>query len=711
MWRKIVVVGWIAAQTLSLSASQLNQHNPFSEQLTSQQTESVLDIEALKSQWQMTHQQQQLKLEQQRATFLQIDALLSAANKQKKLSTYTEKVIQRLISQLTGYPLKIDAEYALLASQLTFATTPEQQAKADTALQQFLVQYPHSQYAQSLSQRRFELLFNQQKLSELIDYATQIQPQSPENQCRILAAEYQLFAEKQQINPELAQAEQSSVAINSQLLTAFTTFWRHHQTIPSECGALEAYWRDHGGKTREDIQQKAVQLFKTSRARTALSDLAQTVSDTGLQQWLETLQTLQQQPERLRAFAENEELTSINKTIVISAFPRFINTLPETVEKPNFEEYQHWATRWQLTTEERQQWKITFLTRFFDNSDPLFQQWRDQQILLLKTDKLTERRIRMAIWQKSPLMPWLVLLSDEAQKKAEWRYWLAKSDPSQREQLLQGLVNERGFYAMLAAKALNQGYVPPIKFAQSLTEEQIQSVKAELDRIAELRTLPRMNQAKVAWIYLLKHHTQPLGLVKIAYERQWFDLAVEGSIQTKAWDYLTLRLPNAYSQWFDVAVEDSPISKSFAMAVARQESAWNPQAQSHANARGLMQLLPTTAALTASNSQLPYLGEKTLFLPLANILLGTQHLAELATKYPDNRILIATAYNAGASRVEKWLARANGTLAMDEFIASIPFLETRGYVQNVLAYDYYYQFLNKMPILTLFNQVEFERQY
>ena len=45
--------------------------------------------------------------------------------------------------------------------------------------------------------------------------------------------------------------------------------------------------------------------------------------------------------------------------------------------------------------------------------------------------------------------------------------------------------------------------------------------------------------------------------------------------------------------------------------------------------------------------------------------------------------MIASAYNAGASRVEKWLARANGKLAMDEFIASIPFFETRGYVQNV----------------------------
>ena len=58
-----------------------------------------------------------------------------------------------------------------------------------------------------------------------------------------------------------------------------------------------------------------------------------------------------------------------------------------------------------------------------------------------------------------------------------------------------------------------------------------------------------------------------------------------------------------------------------------------------------------------------------------NILLGTAHLNELNGKYPNNRILIAAAYNAGANRVEKWLSRASGKLALDEFVASIPFMK------------------------------------
>ena len=134
-------------------------------------------------------------------------------------------------------------------------------------------------------------------------------------------------------------------------------------------------------------------------------------------------------------------------------------------------------------------------------------------------------------------------------------------------------------------------------------------------------------------------------------------------------------------------------------------------AQSSANARGLMQLLPSTAKVTADNNQLPYQGEQDLFKPLSNILLGTAHLNELNEKYPNNRILIAAAYNAGSSRVEKWLVRANGKLALDEFVASIPVYETRAYVQNVVAYDFYYQILQNKENQQIFSQAEWDRLY
>ena len=418
-------------------------------------------------------------------------------------------------------------------------------------------------------------------------------------------------------------------------------------------------------------------------------------------------------PKQLAEIIKNSNPSTLDKSVLIDAFPRYLKTLSEQIENPNFELYQQWAETWQLSEDEIKQWKTAFLNRFFDNENADFQKWRDEQIRQLQTDNLTERRLRMAIWQKTDLSMWLNSLTTEGKAKQEWRYWEAKQDISKNIEKLTALSKERGFYPMLAAAQLKQAYkvdfpvAPSFTLAEQLPFEQIFAM------IRELRELGRNGLAKQRWRILLDNadFTTQLKLAEYAENQQWFELAVDASIVAKAWDYLTLRLPNAYSEYFNAALQNLNISKTFAMAIARQESAWNPMAQSSANARGLMQLLPSTAKLTVENNQLPYQGEQDLFKPLNNILLGTAHLNELNGKYPNNRILIAAAYNAGANRVEKWLSRANGKLALDEFVASIPFYETRGYVQNVVTYDFYYQILQNQENPQIFSQEELNRLY
>ena len=418
-------------------------------------------------------------------------------------------------------------------------------------------------------------------------------------------------------------------------------------------------------------------------------------------------------PKQLAEIIKNSNPSTLDKSVLIDAFPRYLKTLPEQMNNPSFESYQKWANTWQLSEDEIKQWKIAFLNRFFDNENADFQKWRDEQIQQLKTDNLTERRLRMAIWQKTDLSPWLNSLTTEGKAKQEWRYWEAKQDISKNIEKLTALSKERGFYPMLAAAQLKQAYKVDFPVAPSFTVEEQLPLEQVFAMIRELRELGRNGLAKQRWRILLDHadFTTQLKLAEYAENQQWFELAVDASIVAKAWDYLTLRLPNAYSEYFNAALQNLNISKTFAMAIARQESAWNPMAQSSANARGLMQLLPSTAKLTAENNQLPYQGEQDLFKPLNNIVLGTAHLNELNGKYPNNRILIAAAYNAGANRVEKWLSRTNGKLALDEFVASIPFYETRGYVQNVVTYDFYYQILQNKENPQIFSQEELNQLY
>ena len=457
-------------------------------------------------------------------------------------------------------------------------------------------------------------------------------------------------------------------------------------------------------KSLKELKQKLKNLLSDSK------DISgKTIQNKDLQDKVVQIED----PAKLPEIIENSDPSTLKKDVLLEAFPRYLKTRPEKIQNPSFVPYQQWAEIWQLSEDEVKQWKIAFLTRFFDNENTDFQAWRDTQITQLKTDNLTERRLRMAIWQKNDLSTWLSLLSDTAKEKQEWRYWIAKNDKQNITEKLTALSQERGFYPMLAAAQLKKIYKFDIPNSPNFSIEEQKSFESAFNIIAELRELGRYGLAKQRWRVLLDStdfNTQ-LKLAKYAQEQQWYELSVDSTIVAKAWDYLNLRLPNAYSDYFDIALKNLNVSKTFSMAIARQESAWNPMALSSANAKGLMQLLPTTAKLTAENNQIPYLNEQDLFKPLNNILLGTAHLNDLNNLYPNNRILIAASYNAGTNRVNQWLYRANNKLTLDEFVASIPFYETRDYVQNTIVYDFYYQILQQKENPQMFSQEEWDRLY
>ncbi|WP_150539726.1 transglycosylase SLT domain-containing protein [Actinobacillus vicugnae] len=665
----------------------------------------------LTAQWQKT-QQNQAELATQRAYFEQLEAILKTAQTQKKLTLTALQLSNKLIKALAGYPLQMEAEWELLKTKLALKQSTEQE------IAEFSQKYPNSVYQKRLNQLPFEQLYQAANWTALLEYAKKIAPEGNENQCRVFSAQYQLLASSAQINPEAEQANatrnSATTSVMADFIGQFEKFWLKTAELPQICSDIEAYWRDQGGKTAEKVRLKAVELVKQN-AKKGLEILSLNNQDSELGLWLTEVSKLQNDINYLLNFVQNQPLTESNKALVIRSFPKLIESFSEDMPSPNFAPYQTWADKWQLTPAEQQEWKTAFITRFFDNSSGEWQIWRDQELSTLKADNLTERRLRMALWKKEKLDSWLGLLSDTAKQKAEWRYWLAKTekDTAKRTQQFNKLAKERGFYPMLAAQQVAQNYQFEQPVIRALTAEQLAQFEPQFMRIKEWRALNRFETAKNLWAEWLKglSFDEQLGLSEYAKQQAWYDLAVEATIQAKAWDYIALRLPNAYSQWFDLNLMENGVAKSFAMAIARQESAWSSQAKSHANAMGLMQMLPTTAELTAKNMGLPFENGKNLFDPLSNIMLGMAHLNELNAKYPNNRILIAAAYNAGLSRVEKWLERSNGTLALDEFIASIPFYETRGYVQNVLAYDYYYQMLQNASTKQMFYQEELQKKY
>ncbi|OOF83955.1 lytic murein transglycosylase [Rodentibacter ratti] len=677
--------------------------------------------------WQQNQHNVELKHLNQRTTFLQFENLLKSAVKNQRVFE-NRAIFLSLIHSLEGYPLQTDAWFAYFDSQIKSVTqsTPSTEVmELKKEIEDYIAQHPQHFLRSRLAQNILTLLNNSDS-EQFVDYAKKIKPNSLAMQIAVLNGEYQL-AQK---------SSESKTTLEADILKGFETLWLNNSELTNN-SELWQKWYANGGRTADRIYQKAEKLFGQNDVKGLalltgeLDHLDNIKEDPIILAHLQQYADLLKNPANLKSFAEalpdSEKDKIRHQFAVVQGFSRYLRTLPENRDNPDFAPYLQWAKNWQLSDDQIRDWKITFISRFFDNESPHFQQWRDAEILTLNADNLVERRLRMAIWQKTDLMPWLSALSKEGKEKQEWRYWLAKSDKQKTQEILTALSQERGFYPMLAKAMLNpqnRGADYRVGLSQpAMNEKLINSYASELAEITELRQLDRLGAAKQRWRFLLENlpdeskQAQQVALSEYANQQGWFDLGVDGSIIAKAWNHIALRLPNAYQNYFDIALmpvsakSGSAVNKTFAMAIARQESAWNPMAQSSANARGLMQLLPSTAQATADNNQLPYQTEKDLFKPFNNILLGTAHLNELNGKYPNNRILIAAAYNAGASRVEKWLARADGKLTMDEFIASIPFFETRGYVQNVLAYDFYYQLLQHKENPQTFSQEEFDRLY
>ena len=131
------------------------------------------------------------------------------------------------------------------------------------------------------------------------------------------------------------------------------------------------------------------------------------------------------------------------------------------------------------------------------------------------------------------------------------------------------------------------------------------------------------------------------------------------------------------------------------VAIVRQESVFDAQALSPAGARGLVQLLPGTAALTARGLDVTFYPEW-ITVPDLNLHLGAAHLQELLQRFGGRVDAAAAAYNAGTAPVKRWLERP-GADDPDEFIELIPYQETRGYVRAVLRNRELYRALYVSP--------------
>jgi soluble lytic murein transglycosylase len=140
-----------------------------------------------------------------------------------------------------------------------------------------------------------------------------------------------------------------------------------------------------------------------------------------------------------------------------------------------------------------------------------------------------------------------------------------------------------------------------------------------------------------------------------------------------------------YQDQVAAAAARNNLDPAWLYGIMRQESAFMHDARSSAGAMGLMQLMPSTASLTARLIKSPLRNNLELYDVDRNIELGSAYLKQMSDQHNGNQVLATAAYNAGPHRVKQWIPTAEQ--AADVWIELIPFRETREYVKRVLTYS------------------------
>ena len=488
---------------------------------------------------------------------------------------------------------------------------------------------------------------------------------------------------------------------HSRVMNQMPELWKSGYSLPGACDPLLAYWRDNGGLTAE--------------LAWARFHLAVTNGNIGLARYLRQyvarddrrlsrlLLRVHSHPEHLREARELSRNDRRVAQIVAYGMQRLVNRDPERAAElwPFYRERFPYAPQTIARIEKRL--ALLLATRFH----PEAATWLARALSRGEDEELREWQVRVALraenWPK--VLERIRAMGRDLREKPRWQYWQARAldqmeKTDQAQAIYDPLSERRTFYGFMAADRLGKPYslnhegVP-------IDSKAIQRVMdtAGIRRALELYRLDRLDIARAEWRRAIGEldDTDVLVASRIAQGWGWHEQGVHGAIATSAWDHLGMRFPLAHRQSFHGAAREYNLDVNWVYALARQESAFQPDARSHMGAFGLLQLLPSTARQTAQQAGLSFDGITTLLNPESNIRLGSAHLSGLLERFDNNRILATAAYNAGAYRVSQWINEETRELDSDIWVETMPYHETRQYVRNIMAYTVIYGYRRGEP--------------
>ncbi len=336
-----------------------------------------------------------------------------------------------------------------------------------------------------------------------------------------------------------------------------------------------------------------------------------------------------------------------------------------------------------------------------------------QGIYSINSNQCIEWRARTALREQkwTTLNQLIQAMPKSLALQPSWIYWrgraLAQLGQKQTAiKLWKQIPDIRSFYGKLAAEELGKS----IFYRPTQTTEVDPEVLKKLDQNQGLKRAQTFyefglnNFGHREWNWELRG-LDAKGLLTMAHWAKNHDL-LHRMINTAervrslpvAHDLL---YPRPYLSRIESLSKQSNISSDWVYGLIRQESRFIVTARSTVGANGLMQIMPTTAQWVANKIALDNFDSNRIYDVDTNLLLGTSYLRLLLDRLDNNIVLSTAGYNAGPHRAFTWRASLNRSVEGAIFVETIPFTETRTYVQNVLSNMIEYSQLSNQPIQSL----------
>ena len=578
---------------------------------------------------------------------------------------------QGMRDALTDYPLEVDLDFSMKLGQLHDMTAEEASlfmasAKGTPLASRFLVAY----LRHKAQDRRW------QSFLDVLDAA----PAMPELQCYYYRA-------------KLATGDREVAFHGAERL------WDVGFSQDDACDPLFDRWIASRGPSEDVIWSRALKAFDAKNGY--LIRYVKRFASVPLQRDLDELAAVYRRPSRVEG--DHHQKSPRHADILVAGVVRLAQLSPARA----YQTFRSLRDDAAFTEVHLREVKAAIVRHsLFAERSPAPPEWVDAQVANLRDDDLTLIWLRKAIgnseWQA--VLEGVEWLSPDLRAKDRWRYWSARSLDLLGERdtgtLWESLATSRSFHGFLAADRLSLDYQLNAALPATPLPTFSAPVRLGVGRAQELMALGNRREAKEQWRHTLNQvqRAERARLGEVALERGWPDLATDAANAGASWDRLDLRFPRGYWQIFRSVAKELEVDPYELLSIARRESGLYPRARSKVGARGLMQLMPATARSVARTRKEVYGGTNSLYDPSTNIELSATYYVNLLSRFEGNRVKALAAYNAGPSRVVRWTQKE---MAVDQWVDSIPFGETREYVQAVLAYLVIYRAREAQPVSLL----------